>query len=208
MKTTIKALIFDCFGVIITDALETIVAELRERQPDIANNIVAIITAASRGQITRQQSTEEVAALLNMSVEQYIDIIRSNEVKNQNLLDHIVRWRKNYKVGLLSNISIGGLSARFELPELEKYFDTVVASGEIGFAKPEPQAYKITAERLNVLPEECLYIDDREEYCVGAQNTGMQALIYHSNSNLLRDLEVTYGIQVFQPPANDSTPTK
>ena len=176
----IKAIIFDCFGVIISDALEAIVAEFRYEQPEIARRIVEAVTAASKGLITREESTKRVAALLRITPEQYVDKIKNGEVKNQQLLDCIAVLRKDYKTALLSNISPGGLLVRFSPDELAQYFDTIVASGDIGYAKPEPQAYEITAARLGVRLDECVFIDDRQEYCDGAMGVGMQALQYQS----------------------------
>ena len=185
----IRAIVFDCFGVLISDALEVMVADVRETKPELAEQIVNILHAASKGHIVRQESTAMVAQLLEMSVEEYLARIKNGEVKNQQLLDYILRIRKNYKTGLLSNVSIGGLAARFEADELEKYFDVVVASGDIGYAKPESQAYEITADKLGVRLEECVFIDDREDYCEGARHVGMRAVLYKSFEQMKRELE-------------------
>lgn len=180
----IKAIIFDCFGVLISDALEAIVSELRDKQPEMAQEIVATINAASKGQITRQESSDKVASLLGIATDEYISRIKNGEVKNQQLLDYIAALRKDYKTALLSNISIGGLTLRFSPEELDKYFDAVVASGEIGYAKPEAQAYEITADRLGLRLNECVFIDDREDYCQGAITVGMQAILYKDFGNM------------------------
>ncbi len=115
-------------------------------------------------------------------------LITDREGKNQELLDYIVDLRKNYKTGLLSNISIGGLGARFSPEELTHHFDAVVASGEIGYAKPEAQAYEITADKLGARLDECVFIDDREDYCAGAKGVGMQAVLYQSFDQMKQDL--------------------
>lgn len=190
----IKAIIFDCFGVLITDALEAIVAEIRHIQPDIARQIVDTVQAASRGYISRQQSTAQVAELLGISTEAYINKIRFGEVKNQALLDSIVKLRRHYKTAILSNISSGGLAVRFSSDELNRYFDAVVGSGDIGYAKPAAQAYEIVADKLSVRMEECIFIDDREDYCSGAVSVGMKAVLYRSNKQLSDDLKSRYGV--------------
>jgi len=65
----------------------------------------------------------------------------------------------------------------------------VVASADIGFAKPEAEAYQITADRLGVRYDECVMIDDREDYCQGAIAAGMHAILYKSLVQLQRDLD-------------------
>lgn len=185
----IKAVIFDCFGVLITDALEAMVAEIRETKPNEAREIVSILMAASKGQISRQHASEAVSTIFGMTMDEYINRVQNAEVKNIELLEYITELRGTYKTALLSNVSIGGLDARFDKQELARCFDEVVASGDIGFAKPEPEAYEIAADRLGVRLEECVFIDDREEYCEGARSVGMQAIRYQGFEGMKRELE-------------------
>ena len=81
-----------------------------------------------------------------------------------------------------------GLGRRFSKDELDRYFDVVVPSGEIGYIKPEPQAYLITAERLGVKPSECIMVDDRQVCVDGAIAVGMQAILYESLTELTNQL--------------------
>jgi len=66
----------------------------------------------------------------------------------------------------------------------------VVASSNIGFAKPEARAYEITAEKLGVRLDECIMVDDVEAYCLGAEGVGMQAIRYQSFDQMKNELEV------------------
>jgi putative hydrolase of the HAD superfamily len=90
---------------------------------------------------------------------------------------------------MLSNINVPGLMRRFSEAEREEYFDVIVVSAEIGFAKPEAQAYEITADRLGVRLDECVFIDDREDFCEAARGVGMQAVFYQSFDQAKADLE-------------------
>ncbi len=90
---------------------------------------------------------------------------------------------------MLSNVSGGSLDRRFSAEEFDRCFDAVVASGEIGYAKPDIEAYQITAARLGVEPAECIFIDDREHYCAGARQAGMQAIQYVTFVQLQRELD-------------------
>lgn len=184
----IKAIIFDCFGVVLTDGLERIVAPLRMTEPEKVAQIVGVVTAASRGIISGDKSREMVADLLGVTTDEYISRMQNGETRNYELLQYVVELRKHYKTAMLSNTSTTGLETRFAPGELDKYFDVSVASGAIGFAKPEAQAYEITADKLDVRLTECVMIDDREEYCDGARGVGMQAILYQSLPQLKTEL--------------------
>ena len=174
----IKAVIFDCFGVIVADALQIICSELRQRDPAAADEVRDTVSLSNRGIADPDTSSRKVAAILGVSYEEYRSQIASGEVKNVELLGYIQELRTSYKTALLSNIGKGSLLRRFSAEELVRYFDTVVASGDVGFAKPEPEIYEIAADRLGVRFDECVFTDDREEYCQGARAVGMHAILY------------------------------
>jgi HAD superfamily hydrolase (TIGR01509 family) len=81
------------------------------------------------------------------------------------------------------------LGRRFQLSELADLFDVVVASGDIGYAKPEAAAYEITADRLGVRLDECVFVDDREPYCEAARGVGMQAIVYRDFAQFQAELQ-------------------
>lgn len=174
----IEAVIFDCFGVVITDALEMLVQQLSNTDPDRVQEVLDIVAAGNRGMLDRDVYQQQLAAIFGLSLEQYRAYLMAGEVKDQRILDYAKELRGAYKTALLSNVSPGGLAHRFSPGELEQSFDLIVTSGEIGYAKPEPQAYEITAQRLGVRLNACILIDDREEYCMGAQGVGMRAIQY------------------------------
>ncbi len=186
----IKAVIFDCFGVIITDTLKTTCRQLRQTDPAKADLIKRVITDTNKGLISAEVCDSKIAKILNISDVEYQVRIKNNEVKDQQILDYIAGLRPKYQTALLSNISTGGLYRRFTAEDLTKYFDVVVSSGDISFAKPEAQAYEITADKLGVRLNECIMIDDLEAYCLGARGVGMQAIQYQSFDQMKLDLQL------------------
>jgi len=56
---------------------------------------------------------------------------------------------------------------------IEKYFDAIVTSCEVGKGKPSPDVFLETAKRLNVSPIECLVFEDTHAGVIGAKKAGM-----------------------------------
>ena len=54
-------------------------------------------------------------------------------------------------------------------------------SAEVHLHKPQPEIYRLAAERLEVAPEECVFVDDLRENCEGAEAVGMTA-VRHRNA--------------------------
>lgn len=182
----IKAIIFDCFGVIRIDSL---VAAYQELGGDFAADrefLVSVIDAANAGKIP--SSSPLIAEKLGVSAAVWVNANQTASTLNQEVLDYALELRKTYKTAMLSNISAGSLERWFEPGVLQKYFDVSVASGDIGYAKPEAQAYIVTADRLGVRADECVFIDDRQEYVDGATAIGMRALLFLSAKQLQHNL--------------------
>jgi putative hydrolase of the HAD superfamily len=59
---------------------------------------------------------------------------------------------------------------------LPAHFDVVVISFDVGCAKPDPQIYQITLDRLGVAPGDALFVDDRAENMEGARQLGIETL--------------------------------
>ena len=189
----IQAIIFDCFGVLITDALKAIRDELYRRDPEGAREVDQLIRAANLGIIDSREANESVAALFGLTIEEYRARINSGEVRNTPLFDYIAELKKTYKTAMLSNISVSGLNKRFSAEELRTYFDTVVTSGESGFAKPSPEIYEITADRLGVRCDESVFIDDREVFVEAARAVGMQGIVFTGLEQLQKKLSTLIG---------------
>jgi len=81
---------------------------------------------------------------------------------------------------------------------LAELFDTSVISGEVHMHKPQPDIYLLTAKRLEVKPEVCLFVDDLQENCEGAEAVGMTALRHRSASETIEKLTELTGVALTQ----------
>lgn len=185
----IKAIIFDCFGVLLGNAYKIHLAEVERVDPERAKEIRAINHASDMGILTREETAEHISALFEMEPEEFLEEQNQMEIPNQELLDYIATLKPHYKIGMLSNInSRDRLSIRFAPGQLDAHFDTIVASGDEGYVKPQPEVYEIAATRLGVLPTECVFIDDIAEFCEGARLVGMQAIQFITTNQAITDL--------------------
>jgi putative hydrolase of the HAD superfamily len=176
----IKAIIFDCFGVIITDGLEAVIQQLDKTVPEARAFISETIKLNNSGVIDPSESNQRIAQFLGIPVEKWTSMVYVGEVRNTDMLDWIKVLRKTYKTALLSNVGRGSLYKRFSSEELEQLFDEVVVSGEVGITKPNPDIYLLTAKRLKVSPSSCIFLDDRQTYVQAAVDTGMKGVHYQS----------------------------
>ena len=187
----IKAIIFDCFSVLIGDATKPLATELWQSDPEKGKQFQAVARSVDKGVTPDSEALEIHADLLGITPDTLRDLRNKGEVRNVALLDYIESSLKgHYKLAVMSNISSRErLDIRFLSGELDALFDVVVASGDVGCIKPQPEIYYIVAERLGVAPEECVLLDDIADFCDGARAVGMHAIQFFTNEQALRELE-------------------
>jgi len=184
----IKAIIFDCFGVLVTEGFTALRQEYFENDYEKLSQVHDISRRLNLGQISYDDSVKETAALAGIKeadVRSYIDQNHPNQplfalVKEQ--------LKPKYKIGMLSNAGADWLSELFTPQQLE-YFDATVLSYQTGFIKPQSEIYKLAAEILNVEPEECVFVDDSEGHCSAAALANMKAIWYRDFSQFKTELD-------------------
>lgn len=184
----IKAVIFDCFGVITTDGLEAVIGEAEQKNPGVRALISEVIAQANRGEISVTESRTKVSRLLGVTPEEYSQEVRKHEHRNEALLAYIPTLRGQYKTALLSNVPGESLEKRFPKTELNTYFDKLFVSGDLGMAKPDEAIYRYAATELGVQLDECVFIDDRQHYLDPAQQLGMHTILFKNNEQFFNDI--------------------
>ena len=97
------------------------------------------------------------------------------------------------KTGLVSN---SWSTAHYDRELLGELFDDVVISAEVRLHKPQPEIYRLAAERLQVSPTECLFIDDLRENCDGAEAVGMTAIRFRDPRQTIAELAELTGLDL------------
>ena len=92
------------------------------------------------------------------------------------LLEFIQSLKPAYKIGALSDAWPDARTSNIRVTD--DIFDVIVYSAEEGLRKPDPEIYQRTLKRLDVKPEESIYIDDSPHKVEGAKQVGMRALLF------------------------------
>lgn len=184
----IKAIIFDFFGVLVTEGWLQFAQQHFAGDAAVKQRTSDMLKALGRGMLSYDDFARQVAELAGVPEAEARQQIFSN-APNDPLFDYIRSVLKpNYKLGILSNTGANRLHELLQ-PEQIELFDAIILSYEHGIIKPEPEAYRLAADRLGVGVEECVFIDDQEKHCIGARNAGMKAIRFESADQLKRELE-------------------
>ncbi len=78
-------------------------------------------------------------------------------------------------------------------------FDHHTWSCELRIAKPDPEIYRYTCQKLGVLPRNALFLDDKSENIRAAEMVGLQAIQFSTAAALEAELE-RRGLAAVLPP--------
>jgi epoxide hydrolase-like predicted phosphatase len=94
--------------------------------------------------------------------------------------------KNGYRIGFLSNTEYPGME--FFLERHYPMFDVTVFSCAEGTRKPEEKIFQILLQRLHVEPRETVFIDDTEEYIIGAEQVGIKTVLFKNTRQLRKAL--------------------
>jgi len=190
----IKAVIFDWGGVLIdnpADGLrhfcakklgvesDTFTKEYSKYEPDF-----------QIGVLSEEELWKKICADLGIIPKGmlWLNAVRSTFTLKKEIVEMIKELRLNhYKIGFLSNTELPAREYFFEQC-WDTLFDALVFSCVEGTLKPEKKIYQIALEKLEVQPEEAIFIDDKKSYIDGAKSIGMKGIVFLNPEQVKKEL--------------------
>ena len=201
-KANGKALLVDFGGVLTTDIWSSFSAFCASRglDPEAAKNLfrenpeaLEELRKLERGEADPQEFERRFAKLLGTEPEGLVEGLFSGLGPADEMLTAVRRAREGgAPTGLVSNSWV----MDHYTDELRELFDTVVISGEVGLHKPEPEIFKLAAERVSRDPKDCVFVDDLRENCTGAEALGMTAILHRDPAATIARLEELLGLSL------------
>jgi putative hydrolase of the HAD superfamily len=188
----IRALIFDCFGVLYWDDLNRLYNLVR---PEKFQDLSDIMHACDHGYITQQDFLNQVSELAGVSVEAVSAVMHDKHRRNEPMIERVRQLRGTYKIGLLTNMGPGTIEDVFTEQERAELFDTVVISSEVGMIKPSRDIFELASEQIGVPADETVFIDDRPVNVDGAERTGLKTILFTTNDQFELELARLTGAQ-------------
>lgn len=158
-------------------------------------------TQQDRGILTEGEMIERVSARLPESLHAAVEeVIKAWHVWHLTPMPgmaELVRRLKaqGYGIYLLSNASTA-LRGYFPRIPGSECFDGLMVSAEEKLLKPQHEIYERLYERFDLVPEQCVFIDDSPANIEGAMLTGMQGIVFRGDTERLRRELRALGIMV------------
>ena len=153
-----------------------------------------LLIGLETGALDEDEFEPQFAAMLGISAPGLIDRMFAGSEPEQEMLDAVLGARRaGVRTGLISN-SWG--TRRYDRALLAELFDAVVISGEEGMRKPTPEIYVLGAERIDLEPAACVFVDDLSFNLAPAAELGMATVHHTSSDQTVSELERLLGVEL------------
>jgi putative hydrolase of the HAD superfamily len=118
------------------------------------------------------------------------------------MIEALRRIKTRFRTGCITNNmphnAAGGTEAGRAMyaREIMELFDEVIESARLGIRKPDPRIYRLMCEKLSVVPEECVYLDDLGGNLKPARAMGMTTIKVESAPQAIAELEAATGMRL------------
>lgn len=194
--STCKAVIFDFGGVFTSSPVEQFA--VYEDTNDLPKRFLGSVIKQNhntnawakfeRSEISQEQfnsdfAVESRALGYEVNGDTLLSLLRM-EMKPEMVEAHQLIRQKGIKTGCITNnlpnidsLAMLKNSADSEIArEVLASFDYIIESAKAGVRKPEPRIYQMMCEELNVLPSECIFLDDLGINLKPAKALGMETI--------------------------------
>ena len=182
-----KAIIFDLGGVILNIDYKLTIAEFEKLGVKNADSFYSkkvqdpIFDKLEAGAISPKEFLEQLQKECDNASIELVENAWNAMLLDlpQSRLNYIKTLKNNYQIFLLSNTNAIHIRAFKNKIGAEKWkafssvFDKMYLSHEIGFRKPDKEAFQIILEENNLKPNEVFFIDDSPQHIETAKGLGI-----------------------------------
>ncbi|XP_038043288.2 acyl-CoA dehydrogenase family member 10 isoform X2 [Anas platyrhynchos] len=216
-RSPYRAVVWDASGVLLPAPHRT-AADWEAQNCIPAGTIQQAVTSGgenspslkySRGELTTVEFLQELGqqcfeiANVCVPVDSFLsNLIRHEMIKQLPTMAEAVQCirAEGLKTALLSN-SFRLSNGESFLPLDQQHFDVVVEAHQEGKCKPDPRVYKLCLERLDVQPQESIFLDSSSQSLQTAAQLGIKTVKVDDLEVALKELETHLGfpLQGFVP---------
>lgn len=152
---------------------------------------LALLRKLERGAVSDDDFERDFGAMLGVAPAGVIERLFAGLGPDEAMIAAVkAAGAAGIRTGLISNSWGTGIYERAPM----EIFDATVISGDVGMHKPEPEIYRLGAERIGVEPAGCVFVDDLRENVAGAEAVGMTALLHRDAAATVAALEGLFGL--------------
>jgi len=194
----IKAVIFDYGGVVkgghnLKRDIGLIYGISEEEVKEMEEKTEPIFSELNKGLINEEEFWQKFSKTIGKPIpDNCIELSRKIYEETFLFFSEVIDLVKKLKtLGIKTAVLSNILNFQAEIIRKKdgyKEFDVVLLSYEEGLEKPDSDFYHLAIKRLNMKPEECIFVDDKEKNLLPAINLGMKTILAKNPQQTVEDV--------------------
>ena len=194
MRGILKAVIFDMDGVLIESEhlwRRAMILGFKEFGMDLSEDDCRKTMGLRIGEVIDQWllhfkiSNISSKELENRIIELLLELIEESGTFIQGIPALLAFCReKKLKIGLATSSSVALMDAVLKKLDLLNEMDAALSAEFMPYGKPHPEVFLLCAEKLGVLPQECLVIEDSINGVIAAKAAQMKVIAVPDNEHI------------------------
>lgn len=155
----------------------------------------------SKGQVSSEEFYGRLKKELNLKIDfdTFANIWNDIFWLNHSVSDLIHVLKGKYRLAAITNTTELHFKYWLENFPILKLIEVFFPSHEVGMRKPDPGLFRLVLGKLNVKPEEVVFVDDMEENAEAARALGIRTIHYRSADEFKKELKLL-GVEVESRP--------
>lgn len=194
-----KVILFDFFGVFATSMASNWFKKTSAASESGIKKLQALCLQGDLGKLSKAEFNIEAAKLAGVSAAEVEKGIEAELHLSDSLVVYVESLiKRGYRVACLSNGSHEWTTYAIKKYGLERLFEQIIISSDLGIVKPDPRIYFHALDALKIKPSDCIFIDDRSVNTEAAESIGIRSIVFTDTRSLkvqLEDmLQADYGV--------------
>ncbi len=195
-ESSIRGVVFDFGGVIHSFNFGLFFRRLGSRTEKTFGQMASLVAGSDLprryecGEISSGEFYREMAGLCGLRVteEEFVSAFVGIFTPIAPTVSLIRALSRSYRLGLLSNTNEWHFERHIRAVEIFPLFDAVTLSYQVKTMKPSEGIYMDMLQKIDLSPEECVFVDDLEENVAGARRVKIHAIRYTGHEDLVSSL--------------------
>jgi epoxide hydrolase-like predicted phosphatase len=116
------------------------------------------------------------------------EIMRKYQSEIPGMFTFLLNLKQNgFKLACITTTHKEIIDWKIEHFNLYNYFSLIITSSDAGWVKPDERIYQYTLDKLYVIPEACIFIDDTQENVNGAIKVGLKGIKFKNAPELKKE---------------------
>jgi putative hydrolase of the HAD superfamily len=189
-----KIIIFDLGNVLLKFDFNIVIDRMCKLSPKRREEILEYILTNEdrfeRGLISNEEYYEKTKTMLNINIDydNFCKYFSEMFEPMNDMIELLKKLSKNYRTFLLSNCNKIHIDYIWDKYDLWNYFEKCFFSYEIGYRKPEKEAFWSVLNYANIKPENAIFTDDMEKNVLGAKEIGINSFVFVNKEDFVNQI--------------------